>query len=155
MSPRATAPPPEAMIALATKVIDCERTRHPDETDSTVPLLAAFRGLQDAMSRLVGRAGFDALLRRALQLTKRERVWLARIPIGSSLTLEQLAERAKAAGETPTAEGAAALFAMVLHLFCSFIGTELTLRQVRQVWPDVAQLPAFPLQTPASAAEDT
>jgi hypothetical protein len=131
------------MLALAADVLACERARHANADDWREPMLAAFRHLQDAMSKLVGDAGFAGLLSRAIQLTRREHAWLDRVPLGSTLALEHLTEQARGVGEPATAEGAIALFAMVLQLFSVFIGSELTLRQVHHVWSE--------LPTPTSA----
>lgn len=130
--------PSAEMLALASRVLASERARRSDRDENwSAPMLAAFRGLQGAMSALVGNAGFDALLRRAIHLTRHDHAWLERVPLGSPVALEHLTEHARVTGEAETAEGATALFAMVLHLFCSFIGSELTLRQVHQVWGDL------------------
>jgi hypothetical protein len=40
-------------------------------------------------------------------------------------------------GTEPALRGGAALLATLLDLFCTFIGEELTLRQVRRVWTDL------------------
>ena len=98
----------------------------------------AFRKLHEAMVSLVGTAGYAALLRRAIHLTKPKHDWLAQLVIASPFVLERLDEQAVVVGESRALEGGAALLSTFLQLLCTFIGEPLTLRQVHQVWPDIS-----------------
>lgn len=110
------------------------------ETNATAAraVESAFRKLHDAMASLVGAAGYAALLRRAIHLTRRQHAWLAELGIASPFALVQLDEQAAIVGGPRVLEGGAALLSSLLHLLCTFIGEPLTLRQVHQVWPDIS-----------------
>ncbi|HEY0371821.1 MAG TPA: hypothetical protein VGD79_07450 [Thermoanaerobaculia bacterium] len=97
---------------------------------------ALFGVLETAM----GPSGLEALLRRAVQITARERPWLGSVTIGASADcpLSGLSEAAGALDVKDALEGYAALLANVLGLLNSFIGEDLTMRFVRHAWPNVS-----------------
>jgi hypothetical protein len=140
---------PREMLALSARVLACERARHPGEREWSVPVLAAFHQLHDTMSNLVGGVGFDAIVRRAIQLTRREHAWLEPVPIGAPVEIERLADQGNRVDEREATEGVTVLFAMVLQLLSTFIGGELTLRQVRQIWAELSpEVPTADEETP-------
>jgi excisionase family DNA binding protein len=103
-------------------------------------ILARLRTRLDA---LLGRMGYFALLRRALRLAQGEYPLMNSITIGqeSDGDLLGLREFALGNGGDPSAV-ASALAALVAHLFwllVTFIGEDLTLRLVGEIWPDIAQ----------------
>jgi hypothetical protein len=92
------------------------------------------RTLETAM----GLAGLQALVGRAVQIATRQFPWLASIrPAGGTdLPLEGLAEAVHAAGAEDARAGCVALLAAITRLLITFIGEDLTLRFVRQAWPE-------------------
>lgn len=80
------------------------------------------------LGKLVGIAGSRALLARALSLAKRETQALMTVSIRDDGTLEGLT--GKAAGGSPV------LIAHLVGLVVTFLGEALTLRLLRDVWPD-------------------
>ena len=91
--------------------------------------------LRISLTRFAGSDGFTALLQRALALARAEVPSLETVtlkPDGSLEGLEKLAADAANSG----AQAAIALIAHLLGLLETFIGERLTLRLVREAWPD-------------------
>jgi len=94
--------------------------------------------LQTPLIRLTGLAGYSSLLARALVLAKSEAPSLLAVsvrPDGSLAGLDAI-ENDPDAGKFE--EARVVLVAHLLGLLATFIGEFLTLRLVRDVWPDVA-----------------
>lgn len=102
--------------------------------------------LAACLSPIVGRAGVDAISRRCVLLTQRQFPWL---PSAASSELNeptfaavsQALERQPAAAAT---DAAVALLDCYGLLLTHFIGAGLTMRLLRQAWPDT--LPEDPEQ---------
>ena len=90
--------------------------------------------LRIALSRFAGPDGFAALLRRAVVLARSEVPALGTIRLDAGCHLEGLEECVEGEGGT---EAAIVLSAHVLELLVTFIGEALTLRLVREAWPDI------------------
>jgi hypothetical protein len=90
------------------------------------------------LTRLITVAGYQALLSRALHLARSEFPFLDGVRAGpvEGDCFEGL--RAKAKGRDPEVLQAAlaTVLANVIGLLTTFIGVDLTLRLVRDVWPD-------------------
>jgi hypothetical protein len=94
--------------------------------------------LRPHLATLMGQGGFRAVLSRALAVASAEVPWLAALQVD--------AEGALAGWDQPEAqvktkvltEGGVAVVAHVLGLLVAFIGDNLTLRLVRDVWPNVS-----------------
>jgi hypothetical protein len=89
--------------------------------------------LRIPLTRFAGAEGFASLLRRALALARAE-VPLDRVKIRPDGSIEGLEELARNDGT----EAAAALTAHLLGLLVTFVGQSLTLRLVREAWPDAS-----------------
>ena len=90
--------------------------------------------LRVSLTRFAGTDGFASLLRRALALARAEVPSLDRVKIRPDFSIEGLEELARNDGT----EAAAALTAHLLGLLVTFIGQPLTLRLVREAWPDAS-----------------
>src|SRR5688572_4896116 len=93
--------------------------------------------LRISLTRLAGRDGFTALLRRALALARADIPALQTVtltPDGCLEGLEMLAVDATNGGS----DAAVAIIAHLLGLLVTFIGEPLTLRLVREAWPDAS-----------------
>ena len=110
---KATAPNPPAVFYI------CEKLR---------PHLAA----------LMGKAGFRAVLSRTLVVATAEAPWLREVEVNANGALEGWDKpRAQVAVKELT-EGGVLLIAQLLGLLVAFIGSNLTLRLVRDVWPKLS-----------------
>jgi hypothetical protein len=99
---------------------------HLPEAGAHAAVLAAEK-LRLHLTRLVGVAGYHALLARALSLAKAEASWLG-----------AFVERASQQDAQVALEGEIALLSQLLGLLVTFIGEALTLRLVRDIWPEAS-----------------
>lgn len=96
--------------------------------------------LRFSLTRFAGADGFAALQRRAVALARAEVPSLQHVtvdPDGSLEGLENLVADATNPGKGSTDE-AEAIIVHLLGLLVAFIGEPLTLRLVREAWPDVS-----------------
>ncbi len=101
--------------------------------------LRVFDKLQNYLSKLIGVAGFQALLARALTLAKLEEAELEAVQIQANSRLLGFSETASNFSSQIVSNGNVALLAQFIGLLSVFIGESLTLRLVKDVWPE-AQL---------------
>ena len=96
-----------------------------------------FEKLRAPLATLMGSTGYHALLSRALMVAGREAPWVGNVQVKAGGTL---ALRAAAAPATPqdVAAGSTVLVLTLFGLLVAFIGEQLTLRLVREVWPDLS-----------------
>lgn len=88
------------------------------------------------LSKIIGSAGFQALLARALALAKAEFSWLAPVQVEGDRPLTGLRVAAAEQDLVEATAGFAAVLGHLLGLLIVFIGEDLTGRLVRQVWPE-------------------
>jgi hypothetical protein len=91
--------------------------------------------LRTALGKLAGPEGTAALLRRALALARLEVPALETVNVTTDGRLQGLE---KVADGDHGEEAASEIIAHLLHLLDTFIGRSLTLRLVRNAWPDVS-----------------
>jgi hypothetical protein len=122
---------------LARRLIAFEAARA-NSSDAPVDVAMLVIGeLRLRLVKLAGAEGFRSLLSRALTLSKVEAPALQTVQIGADGSVEGLdgidgSEEARAAA----GQAGAILVAHLLQLLVTFIGTPLTLRLVRDTWPD-------------------
>jgi hypothetical protein len=113
-----------------------------DQTDpATLPGAAerAFQKLCRQLAELVTMVGSQALFSRALYLTRTQFPFLAGVRAGTTpeACLEGLRDSVQGVEPAQAREGLAALFATLIELLTTFIGEDLTLRLVAEVWPEM------------------
>ena len=124
------------MRKLAGRLI-AHQARH----SAACPLPAALQVCERLRSHLValmGTLGFRALLSRALALAAAEIPSLGTRQIEADGSFKDWEEQQEATDKDHAAEGGALLVAQLLGLLAAFIGEDLTLRQVREIWPEMA-----------------
>ena len=102
---------------------------------------AAFRvcaKLRRPLITLAGVAGFRSLLSRALTLARAEAPSLSAVQVAADGSLNGLDELASQTDKEQARDGGAILIAQLIGLLLTFIGDGLTLRLVRDVWPEAA-----------------
>ena len=114
----------------ATRAASRERAGGGPRPHEAVELCEALR---NSFSKFAGPDGFAALLRRSLALARADAPALRGVQLGADCRLEGLDEDAAGDG----AEAGLALAAHLLELLVTFIGEPLTLRLVRESWPDI------------------
>jgi hypothetical protein len=96
---------------------------------------AVFEKLCSKLATLMGTGGFRALLLRALALATREASCLSALHVRANGSLEGLDELHARIKPEQLLEAAVVLLANLLGLLVAFIGENLTLRLVREIWP--------------------
>ena len=92
--------------------------------------------LRISLTRFAGSDGFTSLLGRALALARAEVPSLQTVQVKPDCSLEGLGVLAVDSNAGP--EAAVAITAHLLGLLDTFIGKALTLRLVREAWPDAS-----------------
>ena len=93
--------------------------------------------LRISLTRFAGEEGFTSLLRRSLALARAQAPSLSRITVKPDCSLEGL-EALAAQDPRAGIEAGLAITAHLLELLVTFIGEPLTLRLVRDGWPDTS-----------------
>ncbi len=104
-----------------------------EKTDATFRVCGKLR---ESLSILAGAAGYRSLISRALTLAKKEAPSLEKIQVKADGSLECTGTVDLQQGMDEAAMGGAVLVAQLLALLFVFIGRALTLRLVRDLWPD-------------------
>ncbi len=108
-------------------------------SEETVDLAVAERAcakLQEGLARLVGPAGFSALWQRALYLARTEFPVLQGVQSPDGTCLGGVAEHAAGLDPAQVSGALVGLLGDFFWLLGTFIGGDLTLRQVRRIWPE-------------------
>ena len=89
------------------------------------------------LATFMGKTGFHTLLARSLALSIEEVPWLCAVRARADDSLEGLEELQAQLGPKEFSDGEVVLLAQLLGLLVAFIGENLTLRLVRDVWPEI------------------
>ena len=126
-----------SMRALAQRLLALEAAS-PAATDAPLPEAArVIEKLRASLSRFAGLEGFAALLRRALALARVEDPALQAVKVGQDGRLEGL-ETLFAGADNAGAEATTVIIIQLLGLLNTFVGQAITLRLVREAWPEAA-----------------
>ena len=126
------------MRDLAERLIAYETSLNKSSKTKTPPPFSVGEKLRPHLATLMGNAGFRALLSRALVLTNREVAWLRAVHVKADGSFEGLDELDAQVDPEVIAKGRLVLLAQLLGLLVAFIGEDLTLRLVREVWPKLS-----------------
>ena len=100
-------------------------------------MVAVIGRLQISLAQFAGDAGFASLLRRAVVLASADVPSLHSVKIGADGRLDGVEQLAADTGTGALGgEAAVAITAHLLGLLVAFIGGPLTLRLLREAWPD-------------------
>ena len=94
--------------------------------------------LRPTLSMLVGNEGFRTLLARSLTLATAEMPWLSAVKVNAEGSLEGWEEIHAQLGPEKFREGREVLLAQLLGLLEAFIGENLTVSLVSEVWPNLS-----------------
>jgi hypothetical protein len=122
---------------LARRLLALDAAPSNTPTASASSALHVCETLRRPLSRLVGVAGFRALLSRALATASDEVRWLNAIHVTADGTLEGVSEVEGRLSQAEIAQGEVLLIAHLIGLLVLFIGEVLTLRLVQEVWPEL------------------
>ena len=109
----------------------------PPATTLPAPCYASEK-LRPPLVALMGNVGFSALLSRAGVLAGAEIPWLGSLQVKTDGSFEGFDELAAQVPTEELFEGCVVLLAQLLGLLAAFIGEDLTLRLLREVWPKLS-----------------
>lgn len=100
---------------------------------------AAFRRLHEVATRLIGPAGFAAVMERAVHQARGRCAWLetVEVVVDTTVVIASLPTIVDREGPEQVREGAAVLFAAVLALLRTLIGDGLTLSLLARSWREL------------------
>jgi hypothetical protein len=139
-----TAPP--AIRDFARRLIALEAARDEPSVVGARETVRVCEKLRRPLARLAGVAGFRSLMSRALALAKAEVSSLAAVQVRADGSLEGLDDAGPDRDAGAGGEAGVVVVAQLLGLLVTFIGEPLTLRLVRDAWPD-APIPASGAET--------
>ena len=127
---------------LARRLLAFEAAHHNSPDAHVDVAVGVIEELRLHLVRFAGVDGFRSLLSRALTLAKAEVPWLNVVQVRADGSLEGFdgiegSQENKAAGAAGEQAGTI-LVAHLLELLITFVGEPLTLRLVRDTWPDVS-----------------
>lgn len=109
-----------------------------ESTESTMPPAhPVIEHLRPHLAILMGDTGFRALLTRALARAEAEVPWLRAVQVKTDGTLQGFDGQPTQVDPKDAAAGSVALLAQLLALLATFIGPNMTLRLMREIWPAV------------------
>jgi hypothetical protein len=123
---------------IAARLIALEANGRASSERNTAAAVAVGEKLRSHLATLMGVAGSRALVARALALASAEAPWLRSASVGSDGTMEGLETLQARIAPQDIAKGRVLLVAHLLGLLVAFIGEDLTLRLVRDVWPTLS-----------------
>jgi hypothetical protein len=131
--------PPERLSDFARRLVRYEAARAGRPDDVTTGFERACRALHDRLAPLISSSGFHTLFARALKLAARDFPVLATVTVSPNhdCTLSGLDGAADARDPAEAADAFALALGHFMWLLVIFIGEDLGLRTVRDVWPEV------------------
>ena len=126
------------MRNLAERLIAHETTENKSSETKNPAAFLVGEKLRPQLATLMGNVGFRALLSRSLALTNAEVPWLRAVHVNADGSFEGLDELGAQVDSDDIFEGRVVLLAQLLGLLVAFIGEDLTLRLVREVWPKLS-----------------
>jgi hypothetical protein len=125
-----------AIRRLARHLLASETDASEQTAIETSATLSALAKLRSHLTKLVGVAGFETLLARALALARAEASWLGPVRVQAGATLTGFQEAAQQQTAATVTEGCVGVMVQLLGLLVTFIGEALTLRLVQDIWPE-------------------
>jgi hypothetical protein len=125
------------MRNFAKRLIVYERGANRISEARTPPAFQVCEKLRAHLATLMGAGGFRELLSCALPRAHEEVPWLGAVQVKADGSLEGVEELDAKHNPDELFEGGVVLVAQLLSLLVAFIGETLTMRFVREVWPDV------------------
>ena len=130
--------PPPQTLDLARRLLAYEAVAGETSVPTESANLRVYEKLRRPLCALAGVAGFQSLASRALTLARAEVPSLSAVQVTADGSIQGLGELSPQSDTDHVGEGVAILIAQLLGLLRTFIGEALTLRLVRDLWPDAA-----------------
>jgi hypothetical protein len=126
------------MRDFAKRLIAYETTGNKSSGAKTPARFPVCEKLRPHLATLMGNTGFRALLSRALARARSEVPSLHAVQVNADGSLAELDKLEVQADPAELVRGSVVLVAQLLGLLVTFIGVNLTLRLVREVWPKLS-----------------
>lgn len=127
---------PLATRELAQRLLADEAAVDKTSMPTESMVLRVYEKLRRNLCALAGVAGFRALASRALTLSKARAPGLGAMQVAADGSLQVPSEAVSEIGNRQFGEGGVILLAELLGLLHAFIGEALTLRLLREAWPN-------------------
>jgi len=125
------------MRNFALRLMDYERAENNPAGLRTPAGFQVNNKLRRHLATFMGQGGFKTLQARSLALATAEVAWLGAVQVKADGTLEEVETLQTQLAPDQFLEGRVVLLAHLLGLLVLFVGENLTLRLVREVWPKV------------------
>jgi hypothetical protein len=129
--------PNPLMRDIAERLLECEADEIKSYGTKTLPATPVCEKLRAPLAALMGRSGFRALLSRALAQAGQDVPSLRAVRVNAEGALARSNEAAAPVSAAKEVLGSIALVAQLLELLVAFIGENLTLRLLRDIWPNL------------------
>jgi hypothetical protein len=126
------------MRNFAKRLMDHEAGGNPSSQTKAEAAFRACEKLRPSLAALMGTGGFRALLARALALATAEIPGLYAVQVKADGALQGVEELKTQFDADKFFEGGIVLLAHLLGLLVAFVGENLTLHLVREVWPGLS-----------------
>jgi hypothetical protein len=126
------------MRDFAERLIAYESRENKSSETKTPAACLVSEKLRPHLATLMGNVGFCALLSRSLALAHPEAAWMRAVQVKADGSLAGLDEIDAQVHPDEIFVGCVVLLAQLLGLLVAFIGENLTLRMVREVWPKLS-----------------
>lgn len=126
------------MLEIAAGLIASETDGKESSGLDRPPAFHVCERLRPHLATLMGKSGFNAVLSRALAVVSGEVPWLLALRVNADGALEGWDKLEAQVEPKILANGGVLLVAKLLGLLVAFIGENLTLRLVRDIWPNLS-----------------
>ena len=129
--------PSPSIRDLAQRLLAVEAASQSNSTPHAHEAVRVCEKLRISLTRFAGADGFTSLMRRALALARAEAPALHGVQVNADGSVEGLQELV-AEPSSGGVEPATAITTQLLGLLVTFVGEPLTLKLVREAWPEAA-----------------
>jgi hypothetical protein len=126
------------MRSIAERLIQYETPKKDAAETTDTATIAVTDRLRPHLATLMGKAGYRALLARALKLASAEVSWLRAVEVNAHGVFEGFEPLRVRLTPAEFHEGRVVLLAQLLGLLVAFIGPALTSRLMVETWPQLA-----------------
>jgi hypothetical protein len=131
--------PPERLTDFAHRLLRHEAESAGDVHQIAIAFERACRALHERLAPLISSTGFHTLIARALKLAARDFPFLASVSISTNdgCALTGLAGASEKRDSPEVADAFTTALAHFMWLLVIFIGENMGLRKMREIWPEV------------------
>jgi hypothetical protein len=124
------------LTAAATRIVDHAFSRKGAPGTPRDAAFLVIAEMRPHLANLMGSAGFRALLLRALAMTMAQHPWLRAVRVNADGSIEGLDQPGATVSPGEFRNANIALLTRSLSLLAVFVGEAMTIRLMRDVWPD-------------------